>query len=281
MWKRCGTPTASSQSGTIEEFQRALARRERTGRPVIMFYFCDEPVPFPKPDDLEQLTKVVRFREELASKGYTLSYPTRTEFRDYVRSGLLRAVADLLRKRVEADQDWQTTSSVLVAPEEDRNAVAQLAKEYEQIRETMPSGRERTNKLEEITAALRLRSAAVRSLLGEYQNSHSAGLRLAAICILQQFPNSAKLEWLVDRLDSDKEPPFIGYAAAVALIQAVRSLPLTDAKVVRSLADALKRALYLAERFPHDSDRLRVLITAMSEFKVERECRADGASKDG
>src|SRR5579863_4180980 len=73
MWKRCGTPTASSQSGTIEEFQRALARREQTGRPTIMFYFCEESVPFPRSDELEQLAKVVRFREELASKGYTLS----------------------------------------------------------------------------------------------------------------------------------------------------------------------------------------------------------------
>jgi hypothetical protein len=72
----------------------------------------------------------------------------------------------------------------------------------------MPSGLERTRKLEEITAALRLRSTAVRSLLHEYQNSTSPGLRLIAICILQQFPNAAELEWLVDRLDMTKEPPF-------------------------------------------------------------------------
>jgi hypothetical protein len=73
MWKRAGTPTATSPSGTIEEFRRALAHRQNTGRPVIMFYFCDEQVPFPHGDDLDQLQKVVKFREELSSIGYTLS----------------------------------------------------------------------------------------------------------------------------------------------------------------------------------------------------------------
>jgi hypothetical protein len=266
MWKRCGTPTASSQSGTIEEFQRALARREQTGRPIIMFYFCDEAVPFPRGDDLEQLAKVVRFREELTSKGYTLSYPSRSEFRDHVRSGVLRAVADLLRDQIQLDLKPVTGPSRILPADEDRDAVATLARQYDEVRRTMPSSRERTQKLSEITAALRFRSAAVRSLLSHYQNSTSAGLRLAAICVLQQFPNPAELAWLGDRLDPDKEAPFVGYAAAVALAQAVRSLPPAH---YTDLEKSITRALSLAERNPHDPPRIRVLNTALSELKAK------------
>jgi hypothetical protein len=145
MWKRCGTPTATAQSGTIEEFQRALERRERTGHPIIMFYFCDEPVPFPRAEDLEHLVKVVRFRDELTAKGYTLTYPNHSEFRDYVRGGLLRAVADLLRGRIQATPELEAAEPIL-PPTEDCEAVNKLAANYDQIRRTVPSGDERTKK---------------------------------------------------------------------------------------------------------------------------------------
>ena len=267
MWGRCGGPTASSQGGTIEEFQRALSRRERTGRPIIMFYFCDESVPFPRADDLEQLTKVVRFRDELTSKGYTLIYPSRAEFRDHVRSGLLRAIADLLGERVQLSQGPAIGMPRNLPPDGDRDAVARLAAQYDEIKRMVPSSRDRTNKLSEIAAALRVRSPAVRSMLAEYQNSDSAGLRLAAICILQQFPNPLELAWLAERLDPDKEAPFLGYAAAQALAQAVRSLPPAH------YADLEKKyvtlALSLAERNPNDLPRIRVLNTALNELRAK------------
>ena len=69
MWKRCGTKTASAESGTIQEYQSAVERRKRSGKPVIMFYLCNAPVPFPTPEDVQQLEKVVKFREELRAKG--------------------------------------------------------------------------------------------------------------------------------------------------------------------------------------------------------------------
>jgi len=85
MWKRCGTPMAGQDSGTVEEYRRAVERRKKTGKPVIMFYFCDAPVPFPSHEDVEQLERVVKFREELQSKGLTQLYPSREKFREYVR----------------------------------------------------------------------------------------------------------------------------------------------------------------------------------------------------
>jgi hypothetical protein len=118
--------------------------------------------------------------------------------------------------------------------------------------------------MSKIAAAVRLRAPAVRSLLSEYQRSASPGLRLAAICVLQQFPAIAELDWLADRLDPEKEAPFVGYAAAVALAQAVRSLAVTDHA---SLEKSITRALMLGRRNPHDPARINVLETALEELK--------------
>jgi hypothetical protein len=117
-----------------------------------------------------------------------------------------------------------------------------------------------------MSAALRLKSSAVRPLLSDYQSSNSAGLRLAATCILQQFPNPAELAWLVDRLDPDKEAPFVGFQAAVALAQAVRSLPVTDRSI---LNQSIANALSLAKRNPHDPPRIEVLNTALRELEAK------------
>src|SRR6266700_2001210 len=96
MWKRTGTPTATAPSGTIEEFQRACERRKQGSLPLIMFYFCAQPMPVPTSAELEQLTEVVKFRNQLASQGLTASYPSHAEFGDHVRGGLLRAIRDIL-----------------------------------------------------------------------------------------------------------------------------------------------------------------------------------------
>lgn len=266
MWKRCGTPTASAQSGTIEEFNRAVSRREQTGRPTIMFYFCDEPVPLPRGEDLEQLNKVIRFREKLEEKGYTLSYPSRAVFRDYVRGGVLRAVADILGADSRAAKSLGFSATRIRPADEDQDEVASLAASYDEVRKTMLGGRDRTKKMTEITARMRLRCAAVRAMLPEYQKSASAGLRLAALCILQQFPNVAEIDWLVDRLDPDKEKPFVGYQAAVAFAQAVRSLPTSDYSV---LGKAIREAISLAKKNPHDPPRISVLTTALGELQMK------------
>jgi hypothetical protein len=262
MWKRVGTPTANSPSGTIEEFRRALDHRQSTGRPVIMFYFCDEPVPFPRGEDLNQLSGVVQFREELSSIGYTLSYPNRAEFRDHVRGGLLRAVADLLGAAIKLAPAAAAASVV----DEDREAMAQLALQYDETRQTMEPSTERTRRMTEIAAEMRLKAASVRSLLAEYQNNTSAGFRLAGIAVIHQFPDPSHLSWLADRLDPDKETPFVGYNAAVALAQSVRSLPATEGNI---LLKSVTQALSLAKRNPNDPPRIRVLEMALKELKAK------------
>jgi hypothetical protein len=98
MWKRCGTRTATNASGTIEEFRRAYEKRKHSHLPRIMFYFCEQPIPVSNAAELEQLTDVVNFRDELAKLGFTWTYPSHAEFTDHVRGGLLRAIRDILQE---------------------------------------------------------------------------------------------------------------------------------------------------------------------------------------
>lgn len=67
-WGRIGSPTQNFSSGTVEEFERALARYELTGTPEIMIYFKDAPL---SPSKIEpgQLEKLLSFKAELTSRG--------------------------------------------------------------------------------------------------------------------------------------------------------------------------------------------------------------------
>jgi hypothetical protein len=95
--------------------------------------------------------------------------------------------------------------------------MAEVASQYDTVRQKMPSGPGRTQRMSQIVASMRVRAALVRSLLPEYQNSPLAGSRLAGIAVLHQFSNPFELHWLAERLDPGKETPFVGYPAVHAL----------------------------------------------------------------
>lgn len=68
-WGRLGTSTPRASSGTIEEFESALARHKATGgTPEIMLYFKDAPIP-PSKIDTKQLQSVLDFKSTLSDKG--------------------------------------------------------------------------------------------------------------------------------------------------------------------------------------------------------------------
>jgi hypothetical protein len=262
MWKRCGTPTGGHPSGTIHEFTQALEHRERFGWPTIMFFFSDEVIEMPHDDkEVEQLTGVVRFRQQLASIGYTVTYPSRAGFREAVRGRLLRAFADVIERPQRQTVAEERTESVDPAR---RSELDRLTSEYDHVRATMPSGHDRTRVMTTIFHQLVALAPQARPLLDQLQRSSSAGERLAAIAILNAFPDRHELDWLAERLDNpDVEEPFVGYQAAAALGQAVRSLPADDLDVART---ALDRALALARKLPRDSDRIRVLEYAQKDL---------------
>lgn len=69
LWGRFGTPTLRTESGTMEEFERALNRRkDSSSRPEIMVYFKDSPIS-PTKIDPDQLRRIQQFRNELPGIG--------------------------------------------------------------------------------------------------------------------------------------------------------------------------------------------------------------------
>lgn len=69
MWKRFGTPTSRSGSGTAEEFETAYKKFLKNPDKIkVMFYFNDAPIP-PREIDTRQLDLINQFREELGEKG--------------------------------------------------------------------------------------------------------------------------------------------------------------------------------------------------------------------
>lgn len=94
LWGRFGTPTPRSDSGTQEEFIRALKRHERDGIPKIMIYFKDTPIS-PSRIDLDQMQKVQEFRNNLTKLGGLYSiFEDMPSFESSLRSHLSALVRE-------------------------------------------------------------------------------------------------------------------------------------------------------------------------------------------
>ncbi|WP_148304895.1 hypothetical protein [Castellaniella defragrans] len=92
MWKRFGTPTGRAASGTVEEFERALARYRASGNPQLMFYF--KKVDSDAGDNAAQLQAVQQFRDRLAKKDGVLywDFVSPDQFGQLVRVHLTRHI---------------------------------------------------------------------------------------------------------------------------------------------------------------------------------------------
>src|SRR5262249_37555308 len=90
MWKRMGTPTTTAKSGTEEEFRRDYEKWQKNKSFPVLFYFCQEPSPPPQTsEEVEQLAKLVKFRNELSSLGLVADYERHQAFADVIRPHLL------------------------------------------------------------------------------------------------------------------------------------------------------------------------------------------------
>ncbi len=269
MWMRCGSPTGTEPSGTIHEFRQAMKRRELTGRPIIMFYFSEErPPALPtRLEDIEQLRGVIIFKEEIQNIGLTVTYPNRASFRERVRIGLLRAIADVA-KSTERALGLGNEGTTNVQNPSVSAAIRKMARAYDNLRKTMKSGPERTQKMSSIFDEMRAEAPSSRSYLSELSVSRSAGERLGAVAILSTFPDRDYLGWLADRLDPEVETPFVGFQAGAALRQAVLSLAMDTETDLRA---CLTKALQLAERNPNDPPRINVLKQAQRELEMRKQ----------
>lgn len=99
LWTRFGTPTIAYDSGTEEEFKRALDSWQMLGRPYTLFYFCDRPV---KVSDIEpnQLSKVAKFRNSISEQGLYSTYSDTNEFKVLLQQHLSQIIPKLAKSAV-------------------------------------------------------------------------------------------------------------------------------------------------------------------------------------
>ena len=96
MWRRFGSPTRRSRSGTGEEFERAFQSFKTHGQPKIMFYFRTSAFYTADLPALAQFKKVAEFRKKLEKLGVLYwTYQTPLEFERNVREHLTRRVLDV------------------------------------------------------------------------------------------------------------------------------------------------------------------------------------------
>ena len=89
MWNRLGTSTPRAESGTVEEFERAVAALAQHKRPHIWFYFCQAPAKLDNDEQLEQRKKVLAFKKTVEANGMPWSYKTPSDFRSKFRNQMI------------------------------------------------------------------------------------------------------------------------------------------------------------------------------------------------
>lgn len=95
LWNRMGTPTSNAASGTVEEFNRALARWQQNGSPRVMVYYCARPAVLETEAELAQKALVVQFKNGNAEKILAQKFITPDEFEQRLFQDLLKVTNDL------------------------------------------------------------------------------------------------------------------------------------------------------------------------------------------
>jgi hypothetical protein len=136
-----------------------------------------------------------------------------------------------------------------------RKEMESLAREYEDVRRSMPAGASRTEIMAKIASRMQSLARPDWPFFDDFAKSSSAGQRLAAVSILESFPNPLYLDWLAQRIATEK--PFIGYHASMALLNAARSLSPSEREKVRQAISTAEA--YLQELDWRDPNQVGVL----------------------
>ena len=96
LWSRIGTPTGTSLSGTLEEFEFAYKSWKQKGTPRIMFYFCDLPPMERGIEAAKQFLEVEKFKAAFPEKGLYWTYTTIESFSNVVRNHLTRIAHQII-----------------------------------------------------------------------------------------------------------------------------------------------------------------------------------------
>lgn len=198
------------------------------------------------------------------------------EFEEEVKEAVIQAGArindidsskSVPKSQVEAAENLDAKVRMAGIPKlEVRNTVRreiyELAREYEIIRSSAPSGHLRTRKMNEIAAGMRTLAIAGLGLRTELIRSDSVGRRLAAICMLQVEPHPRYLRWLIERVKTESHP-FVFYQAAVAILELVRVKLYANPDEVRSQITAALNVISSFKAGQPDQNTIDVLNEAL------------------
>lgn len=265
MWKRFGTPTTNAESGTEEEFELAYDALMGGLKKIrhVIFYFCQERIAIPRTDEeLEQLVKVVKFRQKLSGVGLVGEYADREAFGEVVKSHLDLMLSRIFSERSDVARAAERVGEVSLENTHVRQKIMSLARQYVEVRRE-PFSDGRTQKLEVVFTEMKGLAFLAYPLLSELSQStprdggrdERVGERVAAIALLDAIPNQQFIEWLADRVCQER--PFVGYHAGVALLNAVREFKETHRDRLRA---AVERAQACVDP---KSDRGKVLKAAL------------------
>lgn len=127
MWKRFGTPTKRSASGTGEEFERAYQYFMHYQRPKIMFYFRKKDFYSEDLKEISQFRKVIQFKKKLAKVGtFYWEYKEKIEFERRFREHLTRQIYRLTQKPTEEPKVKRSPIVFISYASPDRNEVENL-----------------------------------------------------------------------------------------------------------------------------------------------------------
>jgi hypothetical protein len=106
-WKRFGTPVKDAKSGTEHEFRKAYESWQKKKQPQIMMYFSEQPYTPKSKKELDQWSKVFRFKDKFPKEGLWWSYQAKGAFQKLVREHLTKFIRNKAPVgRVEAAAVW-------------------------------------------------------------------------------------------------------------------------------------------------------------------------------
>jgi hypothetical protein len=98
MWSKIGSITERAESGTIEEFERALEKWKTNADAVNLgFYFKTDPIP-QEILDPEQYQKCQNFKKRVQDEGCLTKNFSGEDFEKLIRRELIASIADFLTK---------------------------------------------------------------------------------------------------------------------------------------------------------------------------------------
>jgi len=106
MWRRFGTPTGLAGSGTAEEYQIAYQKWQSNNAMPLMFYFCQKPFMPRRVDEIDQMKRVLRFRQQLEHKALVWEYSSPEVFESEIRKTLCLRMSHLVQ-----DQNQQISKA--------------------------------------------------------------------------------------------------------------------------------------------------------------------------